>query len=190
MFAKQKEKRIIEPIFRGNYEKQVKVGRLPTASHQTARADCYGIFKGVKNNISRSLSEMSENKKKYAYWMKPSMVEEITEMLDMANATSKSDFVCQAVQFYIGYLHQQKCIDYLSPMLAQTIKSEIESVEKNISEMLFKLAVEQAKLSNVVAATNEIDNHSLSALNNLCAEEVARNNGIITFEDAYKFQRG
>jgi metal-responsive CopG/Arc/MetJ family transcriptional regulator len=55
---------------------------------------------------------MSENKKKYAYWMKPSMVEEITEMLDTANATSKSDFVCQAVQFYIGYLHQKKCIDY------------------------------------------------------------------------------
>ena len=84
---------------------------------------------------------------------------------------------------------QKKCIDYLSPILAQTIKSEIESVEKNISEMLFKVAVEQAKLSNVVAATNQIDNHSLSALNKLCAEEVARNNGIITFEDAYKFQQ-
>ena len=117
-------------------------------------------------------------------------VEEMTEMLDTANATSKSDFVCQAVQFYIGYLHQKKCIDYLSPILAQTIKSEIESVEKNISEMLFKVAVEQAKLSNVISATNQIDKVSLSALNNLCAEEVARNNGIITFEDAYKFQRG
>lgn len=133
---------------------------------------------------------MNENKKKYAYWMKPSLVEEMSEMLDEANATSKSDFVCQAINFYIGYLHQQKCIDYLSPILAQSIKSEIESVEKNISEMLFKLAVEQAKLSNIVAATNQIDEHMLSALNNLCAEEVARNNGIITFEEAYRFQRG
>ena len=133
---------------------------------------------------------MSENKKKYAYWMKPSLVEEMSEMLDEANATSKSDFVCQAINFYIGYLHQQKCIDYLSPILAQSIKSEIESVEKNISEMLFKLAVEQAKLSNIVAATNQIDEYMLSALNNLCAEEVARNNGIITFEEAYRFQRG
>lgn len=53
---------------------------------------------------------MSENKKKYAYWMKPSMVEEMTEMLDTANATSKSDFVCQAVNFYIGYLHQQNAL--------------------------------------------------------------------------------
>lgn len=133
---------------------------------------------------------MSENKKKYAYWMRPALVEEMTEMLDDANATSKSDFVCQSVEFYIGYLRQRKCIDYLSPILAQTIKSEVESVEKNISEMLFKLAVEQAKLSNVVAATNQIDKVSLSELNNLCGEEVARNNGIITFEEAYDFQRG
>lgn len=133
---------------------------------------------------------MSENKKKYAYWMKPSMVEEMTEMLDDANATSKSDFVCQAVNFYIGYLHQQKCINYLSPILAQSIKSEIESVEKNVSEMLFKLAVEQAKLSNVIAATNQFDADTMSRLNTFCSEEVARNNGIITFENAYNFQRG
>lgn len=99
---------------------------------------------------------MSENKKKYAYWMKPSMVEEMTEMLDEANATSKSDFVCQAVNFYIGYLHQQKYINYLSPILAQTIKSEIESVEKNVSEMLFKVAVEQAKLSTTMQMLGKV----------------------------------
>lgn len=148
----------------------------------------WGFTVCQKSEIEESIKN-ERKKKKYAYWMKPSMVEEITEMLDTANATSKSDFVCQAVQFYIGYLHQNKCIDYLSPILAQTIKSEIESVEKNISEMLFKVAVEQAKLSNVVAATNQIDKVSLSVLNNLCAEEVARNNGIITFEEAYEFQR-
>ena len=76
---------------------------------------------------------MSENKKKYAYWMKPSMVEEMTEMLDTANATSKSDFVCQAVNFYIGYLHQQKCIDYLSPMLAQTFSGIVLTLAKLIA---------------------------------------------------------
>ena len=44
MFAKQREKRIIEPIFRGNYEKQVKVGRLPTVSHQTAEPTVMGFY--------------------------------------------------------------------------------------------------------------------------------------------------
>ena len=56
--------------------------------------------------------------------------------------------------------------------------------------MLFKLAVEQAKVSNVIAASNQYDKETMSNLNDYCASEVARNNGIITFEEAYKFQRG
>ena len=47
--------------------------------------------------------EMKDKKQKYAYWMRPSLVDEMTEMLESANATSKSDFVCQAVEFYIHY---------------------------------------------------------------------------------------
>ena len=61
---------------------------------------------------------MSENKKKYAYWMKPSMVEEMTEMLDTANATSKSDFVCQAVNFYIKPL-------VMFPMMAVIVHKDL-----------------------------------------------------------------
>lgn len=38
------EERIIEPIFRGNYFKQVKVGRLPTESHQTAEPTVMGFY--------------------------------------------------------------------------------------------------------------------------------------------------
>ena len=53
------------------------------------------------------------------------MVAEIEEMLSDANATSKGDFVCKAVEFYIGYLRQQKNINFLAPMLAGAIKSEV-----------------------------------------------------------------
>lgn len=44
---------------------------------------------------------MEDKNKKYAYWMRPSMVE---DMLHEANATSKSEFVCGAVELYIAYL--------------------------------------------------------------------------------------
>ena len=37
---------------------------------------------------------MSENKKKYAYWLEPSLVEEMESMLHDANATSNGDFSC------------------------------------------------------------------------------------------------
>ena len=133
---------------------------------------------------------MTENKKKYAYWMRPSMVAEIEEIMPDANATSKSDFVCKAVNFYIGYLRQQKNINYLAPVLAKSIKNEVRSVEKNICEMLFKLAVEQAINSNLISAEYDIDSNLLDELRDSCAKAVAETNGLITFEDAYDWQKG
>ena len=133
---------------------------------------------------------MTENKKKYAYWMRPSMVAEIEEMIPEANSKSKSDFVCKAVDFYIGYLRQQKNINYLAPVLARSIKNEVRSVEKNICEILFKIAVEQAINSNLIAAEYDIGSNLLDELRDSCAKAVARTNGLITFEDAYDWQKG
>ena len=133
---------------------------------------------------------MSENKKKYAYWMRPTMVAEIEKMMPEANATSKSDFVCKAVDFYIGYLRQQKNINYLAPVLARSIKNEVRNVEKNICEILFKVAVEQAINSNLIAAEYDIDSNLLDQLRDSCAKVVAETNGLITFEDAYDWQKG
>ena len=118
------------------------------------------------------------------------MVSEIEEMLTEAGAKSKGDFVCKAVGFYIGYLRSQKNMNYLSPVLSGAIKSEIRSVEKNICEMLFKLAVEQAMNSNVIAAEFNINPNMMDKLRESCSRMVSENNGIITFEDAYDWQKG
>ena len=127
---------------------------------------------------------------KYAYWMTPSMVAEITKMMPEANATSKTDFVRKAVAFYIGYIRQQKNINYLAPMLAGAIKSEVRSLGKDVCEMLFKLAVEMGINSNITAAVNDIPDESLENLRLNVAQEVARVNGILTFEDADEWQNG
>ncbi len=133
---------------------------------------------------------MSEKKQKYAYWMRPSMVAEIEEMLPAANATSKGDFVCKAVEFYIGYLRQQKNINYLAPMLAGAIKSEVRSLGKDVCEMLFKLAVEVGMSSCVVAAVNDIPTSDLDVLRRNVAREIAETNGLLTFEAANEWQNG
>ncbi len=133
---------------------------------------------------------MSEKMQKYAYWMTPSMVAEITKMMPEANATSKTDFVRKAVEFYIGYLRQQKNINYLAPMLAGAIKSEVRSLGRDVCEMLFKLAVEIGINSNITAAVNDISDESLDMVRLNVAQEVARVNGILTFEDANEWQNG
>ena len=55
--------------------------------------------------------------------------------------------------------------------------------------MLFKMAVELAVTMNVVAATNDIDEISLSRLRGECIDEIKRLNGTISFEDAARWQR-
>ena len=125
-----------------------------------------------------------ENKKKYVYYMQPSMAEEMELMLGEANATSRSDFVNIAVRFYLDYLHNKKSVDFISPMLAYTIKSEIESVEKNISEMLYKLAVEQSKLTVALACNDNFAKFDFEKLSEYCTQTVAENNGVIDFEEA------
>ena len=51
-----------------------------------------------------------ENKKKYVYYMQPSMAEEMELMLGEANATSRSDFVNIAVRFYVLIYSENKSI--------------------------------------------------------------------------------
>ena len=131
---------------------------------------------------------MSEKMKKTAVRFEQSLMDEIQCMMNEANATSMADFVRQATEFYIAYLRQKKSIDFLAPLLAQTIKNQIESVEKNISSMLFKLSVEQAIVNNIVACYNGVNDETVRELREMCSKEIAENNGIITFEEALHFQ--
>ena len=131
---------------------------------------------------------MKETKSKYAIYLYPSQMEEIKNLMDQANAKSQSEFVSDAIRFYIGYLQQGKNVDYLAPIITQAIKEEIRSTEKNISQILFKLAVEAAMLSELQATQIRVNDEQMQQLRRMCSRIVAENNGIITFEKAYDHQ--
>ena len=133
---------------------------------------------------------MKEAKTKYAIYLYPSLVEEMETMMKDANADSKSEFVSNALRFYIGYLKQGKNVDYLAPIIAQAIKEEIRSTEKNISQILFKLAVESAMLAELQATQIRVNDEQMEQLRRICSRIVAENNGIITLEKAVKHQQG
>ena len=133
---------------------------------------------------------MKETKSKYAIYLYPSQMEEIKNLMDQANAKSQSEFVSDAIHFYIGYLQQGKNVDYLAPIIAQTIQEEIRSTERNITQILFKLAVESAMLAELQATQIRATPDQMEQLRRMCSRIVAENNGIITFEKAMKHQKG
>ena len=187
---------------RGNYEKQVKVRghERPLTGHtgRQSRPDCNGFsdfkLRGhvgspyIMHNETEEI--LKETKTKYAIYLYPSQMEEIKNLMDQANSKSQSEFVSDAIRFYIGYLQQGKNVDYLAPIIAQTIQEEIRSTEKNISQILFKLAVESAMLSELQATQIRVTGEQMEQLRRMCSRIVAENNGIITLEKAVKHQQG
>ena len=99
------------------------------------------------------------------------------------------EFIREAVDFYIGYLNSLKASDYLSPILSRAIKSEIESVEKNVSEMIFKLAVQSAIANIFIASGLNLDTSNIDYLTKCAAKEIAKQNGIIDLKKASEMFR-
>ena len=126
---------------------------------------------------------VKEKKQRFSYWQRPSQVEKLEKAMPLSNCTSKSDFVCTAIDFYIGYLYQQESLDYLSPVINRSIKNVIGGVEKNISDMLFKLAVETGMATRIVGNSFEISDELLIDLREFISETVAENNGVLKLED-------
>lgn len=122
-----------------------------------------------------------ENMKKYSFWMHPEMIEDIEKALPFSYDDNKSSFVRSAVNFYIGYLMHKQSADYITPMISNEIKNQVESLQDCLSEMIFKLAVESAKQNCLLSTQYRIDNEFDERLEYLCAQKVASMNGIIDF---------
>ena len=131
---------------------------------------------------------MSKNTQKYTYTMTTDQYEAMKAFVEANGDRSVSSFVCRAVSFYMAYLKSKGATEFLAPVIAGTIKSEIRGVEKNLSEMIFKLAVEQGVGNNLLAAHIDADEEDLEALHESCARTVAETNGIIDMNRAYRWQ--
>ena len=131
-----------------------------------------------------------ETMEKYAYFQLPSQVEKMDEVLPLTNCTSRADLVRTAIDFYIGYILQNRNVDYLSPMITSVIKNEIHHTEKGMCEMLFKIAVELDIFNRLTAAFNDYTGVEWKELKQVCSEEVAYLNGNISLEEANEIING
>ena len=129
------------------------------------------------------MSKNKEEKYTLTIRMDSKTEQEIREKMDDAHVRSLNAFVLKAIDFYLGYLRQGKNLNYISPILASSIKSEIKNTEHNLSEIIFKVAVQLSMLTQIVADEKEFYPDYLEELQKWCAEKVASTNGIISLED-------
>ena len=65
---------------------------------------------------------MEENKKNYALWLYPETVRRMDSSLELANCQSRSEFVENALHFYMGYLVTDDTTEYLSKALLTSLR--------------------------------------------------------------------
>jgi hypothetical protein rflaF_10618 len=99
-----------------------------------------------------------------------------------------SEFIEKAILFYIGYLSQQDNLNYISPMITETVKAQINGTDQRLARLLFKVAVELGKLTHLLAAVNDVDDETLRQLLVMCINEVRKINGTIDCEVAVRYQ--
>lgn len=106
------------------------------------------------------------------------------------NARSRSEFISDALELYLAWLHSKDASKVLTPALESVIAGKIGDTENRLARVLFKQGVELPMLMHVVAAANDICEQDLDALRKLCVDEVSRLGGKYKFDDAVRFQKG
>ena len=98
-------------------------------------------------------------KEKQAVWLYPEVKELLTTHMAAANAMSQSDFIEKAIRFYAGYLdcNSENMTEYLGETVSAVIDGIVKGSEQRISRALFKLAVQSAIQSHILAAVTDVD---------------------------------
>ena len=105
-----------------------------------------------------------ENKIKTTIWIYPSLLQRVDSWLEQDNCSSRSEFIDNAVRFYIGYLTSGDVSAYLSQALVATLKGTMDENSNRQRALLFKLCVEVNMLCHTMAAhyrADEIDRRDL-----------------------------
>ena len=131
-----------------------------------------------------------DKKVRFALYVNQSALDLVDEYFEKDNCFSKSEFIENAIRFYVSYLSSDTNIPYLSTVVMSTMDSLLKENTNRLSKLIFKLAVELAITMNVVAANQGVDKEVLNSLRGECIKEVKKTNGIFTFDEADNWQRG
>lgn len=101
---------------------------------------------------------------------------------------SRSKFISRAIDLYVTQLNSEGDTRLLLPALDNYLGGRMSVQETRLSRILFKLAVEVAIMSHIVAGTNEVTDGQLASIRRLCVDEVKRLSGRYSMEDAVRFQ--
>lgn len=99
--------------------------------------------------------------------------------MKMGNCKTRSEYLERAIVFYNGFLHEQKNEEYVSRVILSTVEGIMKGSEDRISRLLFKQAVELAKVFKIISLAFETSDETLDEIHTECVREVKKINGAL-----------
>ena len=90
---------------------------------------------------------------------------------------SRNEFIRDAVEFYLEWLNIESTDKFLTPALESVISAKIRDVEYRISQNLFRIAVEQNVLAQVLISDGKYACDFVEGLHRNAVAMVAETNG-------------
>ena len=140
--------------------------------------------------------EMKEEKNRHTVWLTDDAWELVEEQYQKDNCSTKNEYIEKAIRFYSGYLDSERAEDaeqadaYLPRVLAQVLEGKLDAFGKRIGRQMFKQAVDENLMANLVAFYFETDEDLVRKLRVKCVKNVKETNGEIDFLDALRYQKG
>ena len=133
---------------------------------------------------------MKGEKNRHTVWLTDNAWELVEERYQKGNCSTKNEYTEKAIRFYSGYLDAERADEYLPRVLAQALEGKLDAFGKRIGRQMFKQAVDENLMANLVAFYFETDEDLVRKLRVKCVKNVKETNGEIDFLDALRYQKG
>ncbi|MFI3327403.1 MAG: hypothetical protein R3Y35_14715 [Clostridia bacterium] len=131
-----------------------------------------------------------ENKIRIATWIEPDSIRKMENYMADENVDNQSQFINKAVSFYLSYLSSKDSTEFLSDVLLGAIDGTLNQCEKRISNNIFRLAVEESIMMNLLSYHLELPEEAVERTRARCMKSVLEMDNQIRYEDALKHQKG
>ena len=132
---------------------------------------------------------MVKGKLKSTIWLTPSVKDTVEEYYRADNCRSQSEFIENAIKFYVSYLNTKNAGAFLPEALSTMLSGTLEGFASRIGSVLFKQGVDIDVMGQIIAHDTSIDDGQYERLRGMAIRNMKRTNGRISFKDALDFQK-
>ena len=141
----------------------------------------------MSKNKEKELSEAKDSVR-FALYTDEDTLDLVEQHYKEDGCGCKSEYISKAIRYYAELHSLGDCSNVIPDIITSTLKDIVRESDNRQGRLLFKIAVELTILQNIMAASNNIDVVELDRLRAICVNEVKKLNGIISFDEAVRWQ--